>query len=155
MREEQCRQWLDFLKQGYRWTKTKFVKSTENMCGILLWLDYVFVLSISLEICPNQHFLGVTNLRYVLFKADFRAWIVVLWRWMREQVNRCGFNWVLLLESLLFFFLRILHVLFKVREPVQALHMAPKSFMYHKAYMIYAIEISNITTETTQLRYPT
>jgi hypothetical protein len=55
-----------------------------------------FVLSISPEICPNQHFLGVTNLRYVLLKADYRAFVL---------------------------FLRISHVLFKVREPVKALHL--------------------------------
>jgi hypothetical protein len=45
--------------------------STENMCGIFFWPYYVFGLSISLEICPNQHFLGVTITRYELLKADF------------------------------------------------------------------------------------
>jgi hypothetical protein len=36
-------------------------------------VDHVFGLWISPEICPNHHYLGVTNLRYVLFKADFPA----------------------------------------------------------------------------------
>jgi hypothetical protein len=33
----------------------------------------VFGILISPKICPNQPFFAVTNLRYILFKADFRA----------------------------------------------------------------------------------
>jgi hypothetical protein len=36
-------------------------------------VEYIFGLLISPEICPNQHFFWQTNLRYVLFKADFPA----------------------------------------------------------------------------------
>jgi hypothetical protein len=43
------------------------------MSGFFFWVDYVLRLSISPEICPNQRFLGVTNLQYVLFKAIFGA----------------------------------------------------------------------------------
>jgi hypothetical protein len=35
-------------------------------------VDFDLRLLISLEICPYQHFLGGTNLRYALFNADFR-----------------------------------------------------------------------------------
>jgi hypothetical protein len=31
------------------------------MWGFFFLVDHVFVLSISPEICPNQHFLGVIN----------------------------------------------------------------------------------------------
>jgi hypothetical protein len=41
-------------------------KKKENMCRFYLGIDHVLGLSISPEICPNQHFLGVTNLRYFL-----------------------------------------------------------------------------------------
>jgi hypothetical protein len=66
------------------------------------WADHVFGLSISPEICRNQHFLGETNLLYVLFKADFRA---MLYFFLYHVV-----------------FSRIFRVLLKVREPVQALY---------------------------------
>jgi hypothetical protein len=40
---------------------------------IFFLFDHTFGLLINPEICPNQHFLGVNNWRYGLFKADFRA----------------------------------------------------------------------------------
>jgi hypothetical protein len=55
--------------------KVYFVKKIQvkKLFVDFFWLDHVFVLSISPENCQNQHFLGATNMRYVLSEADFHA----------------------------------------------------------------------------------
>jgi hypothetical protein len=73
---------------------------TENMCRIFFSAEHVFGLLFSPDICLKQHFFGVTNLRYVLFKADF-------------FVPCCTF------------FTNFLRS-FIVREPVQALYLASR-----------------------------
>jgi hypothetical protein len=59
------------------------------MCAIYFSADHVFGISISPEICPNQHLLGVINLRYVLFKADFRA-LLYFFREFYTYFLKCG-----------------------------------------------------------------
>jgi hypothetical protein len=73
-------------------TVCKNDSSSENINTFFFWADLGS--GLSPNICPNQHFLWLTNMRYVLFKGRF------------SHVP-CTF-------------LRIFYVLLKVREPVQA-----------------------------------